>query len=60
MRFSIWAVNGCQSQVLVIGRFKIDCQGFVTGYDIEITFAIFFVYNEAMFYKEDNTSSLAS
>ena len=34
IRISIWAVNGCQSEVLVIGNFKINCQGFVIGYDI--------------------------
>ena len=60
VRVSIWAVNGCQSEVLVIGKFKFDCQGFVVGYDIEITISKFFVDNKALFYKEGNTSSLAS
>ena len=42
---SILAVNGCQSKGLVVRNFKIDCQGFVFGYDTEITIPIFFVYN---------------
>ena len=57
---SIWAVNGCQSEALVIGKFKVNCQGFVVGYDIEITIPIFFIYNQAMFYEDGNTSFLAS
>ena len=36
VRISIWAVNGSQSEVLVMRKFEIDCQGFVFGYDIEI------------------------
>ena len=43
--FSIWAVNGGQSEVLVAGKFKIDYQGFVVGYDIEISIPKFFAYN---------------
>ena len=35
VRISIWAVNGNQSEVLVIRNFEIDCQGFIFGYDIE-------------------------
>ena len=45
VRISIQAVNGCQSKVLVVRKFKIDCQGFVFGYDTEITIPIVFVYN---------------
>ena len=60
IKVSIWVINGCQSEVLVIGKFKIDCQGFVIRYDIEITIPIFFVYNWAMFDKEGNTSSLVN
>ena len=30
---------------LVIGKFKINCQGFVIGYDIEITIPMFFIYD---------------
>ena len=44
-RISIWAVNGCQSEVLVVGKFKINCQGFVVSYDIEIIIHIFFIHN---------------
>ena len=44
-RISIWAVNGCQSEGLVIRKFKLDCQGFVVGYDIKIMIPIFFIYN---------------
>ena len=33
------------TKVLVVRKFKIDCQGFVFGYDIEITIPIFFVHN---------------
>ena len=44
-RISIWAVNGSQSEVLVMRKFEIDCQGFVFGYDIEIFIPIFFVDN---------------
>ena len=33
---SISTVNGCQSDVLFVRKFEIDCQDFVTGYDIEI------------------------
>ena len=51
----MWAVNGGQSEVLVARKFKIDCQGFVVGYDIKISIPKFFVYNQAMFYKEGNT-----
>ena len=36
-------------------KFKIDCQGFIFGYDIEITIPMFFVYDEAVFYEEGNT-----
>ena len=43
--FSIWAVNGGQSEVLVTRKFKIDCQGFGVGYDIEISIPKVFVYN---------------
>ena len=32
------AVDGSQSEVLVARMFKIDCQGFVFGYDIESAF----------------------
>ena len=42
VRISIRAVNGCQSKVLVVRKFKIDCQGFIFGSDIEITIPIFF------------------
>ena len=42
---SIRAVNGSQSKILVVRKFKVDCQGFVFGYDIEIFIPIFFVYN---------------
>ena len=52
----IWAVNGSQSEVLVIGNFKINCQ----GHDIEIISPIFFVYNQAMFYEKGNTFSIVS
>ena len=45
MRVSIWAVDGSQSEVLVARKFKIDGQGFVFGYDIEISIPKFFVYN---------------
>ena len=41
----MWAVNGGQSEVLVARKFKIDCQGFVVGYDIKISIPKFFVYN---------------
>ena len=44
IRISISAVHGCKSEVLVIGKFKINCQGFVIGYDIEITIPTFFIY----------------
>ena len=57
MRVSIWAVDGSQSEVLVARKFKIDCQGFIFGYDIEISIPKFFVYNWAMFYEEGNTTS---
>ena len=33
---SIWTVNGYQSEVSFVRKFEIDCQDFVTGYDIEI------------------------
>ena len=42
---SIRAVNGSQSKILVVRKFKVDCQDFVFGYDIEIFIPIFFVYN---------------
>ena len=38
---SIRAVNGSQSQILVVRKFKVDCQGFVFGYDIQILIPIF-------------------
>ena len=40
---SKWAVNGSQNEVLVMRKFKVDCQGFVVGYVIEIFIPIFFV-----------------
>ena len=43
VRISIRAVNGSQNEVLVMRKFKVDCQGFVVGYDIEIFIPIFFV-----------------
>ena len=43
VRISIRAVNGSQNDVLVMRKFKVDCQGFVVGYDIEIFIPIFFV-----------------
>ena len=43
VRVSFWAVNGSQSEILVIRKFKIDCQGFVIGYDIEITMPIYYI-----------------
>ena len=42
---SIRAVNGSQSKILVVRKFKVDCQGFVFSYDIEIFIPVFFVYN---------------
>ena len=45
VRISIRAVNGSQSKVFVVRKFKNDCQGFVFGYDIEIFIPIFFIYN---------------
>ena len=36
-------MNGCQGEVLFVRKFEIE--GFVIGYDIENTIAIFFVYN---------------
>ena len=44
-RISIRAVNGSQSEVLVMRKFEIDCQGFVFGYEIKIFIPIFFVDN---------------
>ena len=43
VRISIRAVNGSQNEVLAMRKFKVDCQGFVVGYDIEIFIPIFFV-----------------
>ena len=43
VRISIPAVNGSQNEVLVMKKFKVDCQGFVVGCDIEIFIPIFFV-----------------
>ena len=43
VRISNWAVNGSQIEVLIVRKFKVDCQGFVVGYDIEIFIPIFFV-----------------
>ena len=43
VRISIRAVNASQNEVLVMRKFKVDCQGFVVGYDIEIFIPIFFV-----------------
>ena len=43
IRISIWAVNGCQSEVWFVRKFEINCQGFVIGYEIIIP--IFFIYN---------------
>ena len=34
----LWAVNGCQSEVLVIRNFKFNCQGFIVGYNIKSPF----------------------
>ena len=45
VRISIWAVNGCQSEVLVIRKFEIDCQGFLICYDIEVFIPVLFIYN---------------
>ena len=45
VRISIRALSGSQSEVLVMRKFEIDCQGFVFGYDIEIFISIFFVDN---------------
>ena len=36
IRFSIWAVNGSQNEVLVVRKINVDYQGFVIGHDIEI------------------------
>ena len=33
---SIWAVNGCQSEALVIGKFKVNCQGFVAKASLSV------------------------
>ena len=43
----VWAVNGCQSDILFVNviKFEVDCQGFIIGYDIEIIIPIFFIYN---------------
>ena len=43
VRISIRAVNGSQNEVLVMRKFKVDCQGFVVSYDVEIVIPIFFV-----------------
>ena len=42
IRFSIWAVNGSQNEVLVFRKINVDYQGFVLGYDIEIYVEAFF------------------
>ena len=52
VRISIWAVNGCQSEVLVIRKFEIDCQGFLIGYDIEVLIPVLFIYNQAIFTRK--------
>ena len=43
VRISIRAVNGSQNEVLVMRKFKVDCQGFLVNYDVEIFIPIFFV-----------------
>ena len=45
VRISIWAVNGSQNQVLVVGKINVDYQGFVIGYDIEIYVTVVFINN---------------
>ena len=57
VRISNWAVNCCQSNVLVVRKVKINSQGSVFGYDIEIFIPIIFIYNKAVFYEEVNTTS---
>ena len=44
-------MNGCQREVLVIRKFKIDCQGFFIDYDIEVIIPVF-VYNQAIFTRK--------
>ena len=48
----IWAVNCCQSDVLVVRKFEFDCQGLIVSYDIEIFISIFFIYNKAIFTRK--------
>ena len=45
IRFSIWAVNGSQNEVLVVTKINVNHQGFVVGYDIEIYVAVFLIDN---------------
>ena len=45
IRISIWAVSGCHSEVLFVRKFKINCEGFFIGSDIEIIVSIFFICN---------------
>ena len=60
VRIYISAVNGCQSEVLFVRKFKIDCEGIIIGYDIEIIIPILFYLQLGHVYKEGSTSFIAS
>ena len=49
---SIWAINGCHSDVLFVRKFEINYQSFVITYDIEITIPIFLFTTKSCFTRK--------